>query len=99
HRRTARRSGTFRTARNPGTRASAGQRGHVPAIGCDPMMFGRTGVAMGVLDGKGAVVTGGSRGIGRAIVRRLAADGAAVVFSFVQDQAAADRVAGEVADA
>jgi 3-oxoacyl-[acyl-carrier protein] reductase len=54
---------------------------------------------MGVLDGKGALVTGGSRGIGRAIVKRLAADGAAVVFSFVQDQAAADRVAGEVTDA
>ena len=53
---------------------------------------------MGVLDGKGALVTGGSRGIGRAIVQRLAADGAAVVFSFVQDQAAADRVADEVTD-
>jgi 3-oxoacyl-[acyl-carrier protein] reductase len=34
----------------------------------------------GQLAGKGAIVTGGSRGIGRAIVRRLAADGATVVF-------------------
>ena len=54
---------------------------------------------MGVLAGKGALVTGGSRGIGRAIVKRLAADGAGVVFSFIADEAAARRVAGEVAEA
>ncbi len=54
---------------------------------------------MGVLAGKGALVTGGSRGIGRAIVKRLAADGAGVVFSFVADEAAAQRVVGEVAGA
>jgi 3-oxoacyl-[acyl-carrier protein] reductase len=52
-----------------------------------------------VLTGKTAVVTGGSRGIGRAIVRRLAADGARVVFSYRQDQAAADALAREVGDA
>jgi 3-oxoacyl-[acyl-carrier protein] reductase len=54
---------------------------------------------MGVLSGKGALVTGGSRGIGRAIVKRLANDGAGVVFSFIADEAAAQRVAGEVAGA
>ncbi len=54
---------------------------------------------MGTLDGKGALVTGGSRGIGRAIVKRLAADGAAVVFSYLQDEAAAQAVVREVAEA
>jgi 3-oxoacyl-[acyl-carrier protein] reductase len=54
---------------------------------------------MGALAGKGALVTGGSRGIGRAIVKRLAADGAGVVFSFIADEAAAQRVVGEVAEA
>ena len=48
---------------------------------------------MGVLAGQGALVTGGSRGIGRAIVKRLAADGAGVVFSFIADEAAAQCVA------
>ena len=46
----------------------------------------------GVLAGKAAVVTGGSRGIGRAIVLRLVADGASVVFSFGSNQQAADEV-------
>ncbi len=42
------------------------------------------------LDGKVAFVTGGSRGIGAATVRRLARDGAAVAFSYLQASAAAD---------
>jgi 3-oxoacyl-[acyl-carrier protein] reductase len=50
---------------------------------------------MGTLDGKGALVTGGSRGIGRAIVKRLAADGATVVFSYLNNSAAAESVIAE----
>jgi len=42
------------------------------------------------LTGKRAFVTGGSRGIGAAIVRRLVADGATVAFTYVS---AADRAA------
>jgi 3-oxoacyl-[acyl-carrier protein] reductase len=45
---------------------------------------------------KAALVTGGSRGIGRAIVERLAADGAAVVFSYHTKAGAAAEVVARV---
>lgn len=45
------------------------------------------------LEGKRALVTGGARGIDRAIVERLAAEGADVVFTFRANAAAADRTA------
>jgi 3-oxoacyl-[acyl-carrier protein] reductase len=48
------------------------------------------------LSGKSAVVTGGSRGIGRAIVLRLARQGADVAFSYVSNEAAARDTAAAV---
>lgn len=55
----------------------------------------RSEVATEPLRGKTALVTGGSRGIGRAIVERLAGDGAAVVFSYASDKNAAEEVVAQ----
>ena len=49
-----------------------------------------------VLQGKAALIVGGSRGIGAATVRRLAEDGADVAFSYVASADAAEQLAREV---
>ncbi len=46
--------------------------------------------------GRRALVTGGSTGIGRSTVGRLAAEGAAVAVNYIGDQVQADEVVGEV---
>jgi 3-oxoacyl-[acyl-carrier protein] reductase len=48
------------------------------------------------LEGRSALVTGGSRGIGRAICLELARQGARVAVNFVSSEALAAAVAGEI---
>jgi len=50
---------------------------------------------MGAFQGKSVLVLGGSRGIGAAIVRRFASDGATVTFTYSGSREAAEKLAAE----
>ncbi len=92
-------AGAVKAVRRPhGATCGATHRAWVLSGGGGPMP-GRlaNGSSIGAMPGMSlALVTGGSRGIGRAIVERLARDGADVAFVYRRDDGAASEVARAV---
>lgn len=53
---------------------------------------------MGLLDGKIALVTGGSRGIGKAIAEKFAQEGADVAFTYLSNASAAESAMARISE-
>src|SRR5436309_3677994 len=78
-------------------RNSSGLSRRQPVVRYAPTHPSRETVMSKKLEGKVAVVTGASKGIGAEIARHLAAEGAAVVVNYASSKAGADKVVGEIA--
>ena len=51
---------------------------------------------MKLLEGKVALITGGTRGIGKAIALKYASEGANIAFTYVSNSAVAEQTAAEI---
>jgi 3-oxoacyl-[acyl-carrier protein] reductase len=64
---------------------------------CEVQLLEPEAVMAKKLDGKVAVVTGASKGIGAEIARQLAAEGASVVVNYASSKGGADKVVADIA--
>src|SRR5437870_4316499 len=82
---------------SPKTTAHSGQFQHSNCVhSVNPFLERKSIMRNGRLQGKVAVVTGASKGIGAGIAKHLAAEGAAVVVNYASSKESADRVVDEI---